>query len=266
MTIIPNLSAQTPPDEFAARETLSKSLSRLSSGGSVAPPAGAATDSPLGLALNSQSRRIDDAQQQVSNAVSFTQTQAAYLTKISETFDRMSELAGLAQGGTISSAERSQYQNEFSQISASITSASNKDFNGTSLFSGNSFEVALDPNGNTLSLPGVSLNQSVYTEALQANLNSVSDAQDALGKLKSAGQQLRQDRAGVEADQARLYSAADRLAVSKENLNAATSGIQDMDAAEESAQSARAKIVAQPGAAMLSQANATPQSALRLLP
>jgi flagellin len=67
-------------------------------------------------------------------------------------------------------------------------------------------------------------------------------------------------------NQARLISAPDRLAVSKEHLDAATSAIPDADAAEESAQFARENIVAQPGAAMLPQANATPQSALRLLP
>jgi flagellin len=75
-----------------------------------------------------------------------------------------------------------------------------------------------------------------------------------------------QDRTAVEAGQAQLYTAADSLAVSKENLNAATSTIRDVDAAEESAQFARENIVSKAGTAMLAQANAMPQSALRLLP
>ena len=51
----------------------------------------------------------------------------------------------------------------------------------------------------------------------------------------------------------------------KDNLAAANSRIKDVDVAEESTQFARYNILVQAGTAMLAQANATPQSALRLL-
>jgi flagellin len=53
--------------------------------------------------------------------------------------------------------------------------------------------------------------------------------------------------------------------VSKENLSAASSRIQDVDIAEESTQYARFNILVQSGTAMLAQANAIPQSVLKLL-
>ena len=57
----------------------------------------------------------------------------------------------------------------------------------------------------------------------------------------------------------------EQLGVLKDNLSAANSRIKDVDVADESTQFARYNILVQAGTAMLAQANATPQSALRLL-
>jgi flagellin len=62
-----------------------------------------------------------------------------------------------------------------------------------------------------------------------------------------------------------LNSTNEGLAVLKDNLSAANSRIKDVDVAEESTNFARFNILVQAGTAMLAQANATPQSALRLL-
>ena len=58
---------------------------------------------------------------------------------------------------------------------------------------------------------------------------------------------------------------SEQLTVSKENLSAASSRIQDVDVAEETTQYARYNILVQSGTAMLAQANQLPQSVLRLL-
>ncbi|MCX6937737.1 MAG: flagellin, partial [Verrucomicrobia bacterium] len=55
------------------------------------------------------------------------------------------------------------------------------------------------------------------------------------------------------------------LTVNKTNLEAATSRITDVDVAEESTQLARWNTLVQAGTAMLSQANGSSQTALRLL-
>ncbi len=63
----------------------------------------------------------------------------------------------------------------------------------------------------------------------------------------------------------RLNSTSESLGMLKENLSAANSRIKDVDVAEESTQFARYNILVQSGTAMLAQANATPNSVLRLL-
>ena len=87
----------------------------------------------------------------------------------------------------------------------------------------------------------------------------------ALTVVKTAINQLSNDRATIGAYQSRLNYTADELEISKENLASASSRIQDVDVAEESTQYARYNILVQSGTAMLAQANQLPQSVLKLL-
>ena len=87
----------------------------------------------------------------------------------------------------------------------------------------------------------------------------------ALTSVKAAITQLATDRATIGASQSRLNFTGEQLAISKENLTAASSRIRDVDVAEESTQFARYNILVQSGTAMLAQANQMPQSVLRLL-
>jgi len=81
----------------------------------------------------------------------------------------------------------------------------------------------------------------------------------------SAINQLATDRATVGANQAALNMYQEQLGVSKDNLTAANSRIKDVNVADESTTFAKYNILVQAGTAMLAQANASPQSALRLL-
>jgi flagellin len=90
-------------------------------------------------------------------------------------------------------------------------------------------------------------------------------ANTALGHIKEAITLLSQDRAIIGSYQTRLNYTAEQLTVSKENLTAASSRIQDTDVAEESTEFAKQNILVQSGTAMLAQANQLPQSVLRLL-
>jgi flagellin len=87
----------------------------------------------------------------------------------------------------------------------------------------------------------------------------------ALSDIVLALTQLAADRATIGSYQTRLSFTSEQLTVSKENLMAASSRIQDVDIAEESTQYARYNILVQSGTAMLAQANALPQNVLRLL-
>jgi flagellin len=266
MIISTNITSQVSAHNLESSQSLlSKSLSRLSSGSKIVTPADDAAGMAVGSRLTSQIRRLDAARGNVGNAISFTQTQDGYLRKIADALTRMSELSLQAQDVTKSDADRQLYQSEYSQLSEFISTSASKDFNGVSLFSGASLDVTLDSEGNTLTMNGISLAAQIYTDVLGADLNTIADARDALGKLKLAINQLSQDRAGIGAYQSRLNYTSDQLTVSKENLTAANSRIQDVDVAEESTEFAKQNILVQSGTAMLAQANSMPQSVLKLL-
>jgi len=72
-------------------------------------------------------------------------------------------------------------------------------------------------------------------------------------------------RGSLGAVQNRLGSTINNLAITVENLSAAESRIRDVDVAFETAQLTRNSILQQASISVLSQANALPQSALRLL-
>ena len=266
MIISTNITAQVSAHNLEASQSrLSKSLSRLSSGSRIVSPGDDAAGLAVGSRLDAQIRRLDAARSNVGNAISFTQTQEGYLKKISDALTRMSELAIAAQDVTKSDADRALYQSEFSQLSQFIGNSSDKDFNGVSLFSGESLEVTIDSEVNTLQMQGISLAVEVYADVLGGDISSMSGARDALDFVKLAISQLSQDRAGIGAYQTRFNSTSEQLLVNKENLTAANSRIQDVDMAEESTEYARQNILVQSGTAMLAQANSLPQTVLRLL-
>jgi len=266
MVINTNTQAQLAASNLQASQSmLSKSLSRLSSGSKIVSPADDAAGLAVSMRLDAQIKRLDAARSNVGNAISFTQTQDGFLKKISKALDRMSELAILAQDVTKSDADRSLYNEEFTQLSSYLTNTSSKDFNGVSLFSAASLNVTTDSEGGTFAMAGFDLGATEYTAATGSTITTTSNAMTALTNVRNAITQLATDRARIGAYQARLNATSEQLTVTKENLSAASSRIQDVDVAEESTQYARYNILVQSGTAMLAQANSLPQSVLRLL-
>ena len=266
MVINTNIQALTAASNLhTSQAMLTKSLARLSSGSKIVNPSDDAAGLAVSSRLDAQAKRIEAAKSNVGNAISFTQTQDGYLKKLAKAFDRMSELSILAQDVTKSDADRALYNAEFQQLSSYIANTSNKDFNGVSLFSATALSVTIDSEGGSFMMNGVNLGTASYTTALASNISTRATAATALTNVKAAITQLAADRASIGAYQSRMEFTTDQLTVNKENLMAASSRIQDVDVAEESTQYARYNILSQSGTAMLAQANAIPQSVLRLL-
>ncbi len=266
MVINTNTTAQNSANNLSASSAmLAKSLARLSSGSKIVGPADDAAGLAVASRLDAQVKRSDAAKANVANAVSFTQTQDGYLKKIAKAFDRMSELAILAQDITKTDADRTLYQHEFDQLSGYIPNASTKDFNGVSLFSTVAQSVTIDPDGGLFSMAGINMGAASYTSAIAADVSSTTGAVAALTLVRGAINTLATDRSNIGAFQARLNYTSEQLTISRENLAAASSRIQDVDVADEATQYARYNILVQSGTAMLAQANQMPQSVLRLL-
>ncbi len=266
MVINTNTSAQNGARLLAESSSkLSKSLARLSSGSKLVSPEDDAAGLAVSLRFDAQVNRIGATSNNVSNAVSFSQTQDGFLSKVGKALDRMSELSVLSQDVTKSDSDRALYSSEFETLGSYIDDIASKDFNGVSLFSASSLSVTTDSEGGTFSMSGVNLSASTYTDATGTGISTASTAAAALTTVKAAITQLATDRSTVGASMQRLNYTNEQLGVLKNNLSAANSRIKDVDVAEESTQFAKYNILVQSGTAMLAQANQAPQSALRLL-
>ncbi|MEW6157328.1 MAG: flagellin [Verrucomicrobiota bacterium] len=266
MIINTNTSALSSSRLLSESSTqLSKSLARLSSGSKIVNPEDDAAGLAVSLRFEAQMNRADAARNNVGNAISFNQTRDGYLQKVQKALDRMSELAVLAQDVTKTDADRTLYNSEFSTLGAFITNTASRDFNGVSLFSSTSLGVTIDTDGTSYSMSGVNLGHASYTAATGATVSTTTAAASALTSVKNALTQLASDRATVGASNARLNYTSEQLGILRDNLAASNSRIKDVDVAEESTRFAKYNILVQAGTAMLAQANASPQSALRLL-
>ena len=244
---------------------LNESLAMLSSGSKIVNP----SDDPAGLAesisLNAQIGQTQAANDNVSNAVSYLQTQDGYLQQVGSALDQMSTLAVEAQDVTKTNAQRADYQDEYNTLSGYITDTGTKDFNGVSLFGGTTLAVTTDGNGTTFNMTGINLSASAYSGATAADISTTTGAVAALTAVTSAITQLATDRATVGADEERLNYTGDELGVLQDNLTAANSQITDVDVATESTKYAEYQILVQSGTSMLAQANQNPQTVLKLL-
>jgi flagellin len=268
MVINTNVSAQSSARLLSESSSLlSKSLARLSSGSKIVSPEDDAAGLAVSTRFDAQINRIKAANNNIGNAISFSQTQDGFLKKVGKALDRMSELAILSQDATKQSSDRDLYDLEFQTLQEYIGEVAKKDFNGVSLFGATGLAVTQNENADTpFNMQAVNLSTGdVQTAYNSGDIKTTSTAATALSAVKSAITQLATDRANVGANVARLNYTSEQLGVLKDNLSAANSRIKDVDVAEESTQFARYNILVQAGTAMLAQANANPQSALRLL-
>jgi flagellin len=268
MVINTNYSALSSGRQLGESQgMLNKSLARLSSGSKLVNPSDDAAGFAVSARFDAQINRTQAAVDNIGNAVSFSQTQDGYLKKVAKALDRMSELSLLALDETKSDTDRGLYNNEFTKLGAFVTASSTRDFNGVSMFGSSAINVTVNSEGTgNFAYTAVNLaSNATYTTATASTITTTALATTALTNVKAAINQLATDRATVGANQAALNMYQEQLGVSKDNLTAANSRIKDVNVADESTTFAKYNILVQAGTAMLAQANASPQSALRLL-
>jgi flagellin len=241
---------------------LSRSLARLSSGSKIVEPQDDAAGLAVASRLDAQINRTEATRSNISNAISFKQTQDGYLAKVSKALDRMSELATLAQDGTKGTTDKELYAREFDTLKSYISNVETQKFNNVNLFGATALSVLTDDSATyfssgAVSLGGASVNISTTVLATAAAT--------ALSDVKSAIDNVATSRAQIGADLSRMMMTNEHLSVLSENLQSSVSRIKDVDVASESAKYAKYNILVQSGTAMLAQANSLPQTALRLL-
>jgi len=266
MVINTNTSAMNTATLLSrSSSALSNALSELSSGSSITSPA----DNSAGLAVSMNLVAQEDdntaASNNIADAVSFNQTQDGYLTQVTSALDRMSELAVQSQDVTLSSSALSLNQQEFSTLAAYVNNVSTENFNGVSLFSGTPLNVTIDSSGDTFAMTGISLTGTTFLALGTASVATATGAATALTAVQAAISQIGIESASLGSNEETLNNYSGQLATLNNNLAAANSQIVDVNVAQESTTFAKENILVQTGTAMLAQANALPENALKLI-
>ena len=264
-----NYSATMAANNLASSSSmLQKSLNRLSSGSKIVNPSDDAGGLAVSMKLSATSKRQGAVNNNIGNAVSLLQTQDGALKVAGNILARISELRTLNDDVTKSTGDKANYNTEFVALQSQLTAISSEKFNGVALFGTSSGQTV-----NGTEDASTSSQISVAARDLTNTATGVGavTAATALGGISSistittALENVANMRASNGAEQSRLSFASELLTINKANLEAATSRITDVDVAEESTQLARWNTMVSAGTSMLSQANQSAQTALKLL-
>lgn len=270
-TNVPSILAQRALSN--TQMNLNNSLRKLATGQRITR----ASDDAAGLAisekLKANIRSIRQAKRNAGDGISLIQTAEGGLNEISNIIIRLRELSIQSANDTLGKDEREFSDIEFQNLKEELQRISAvTEFNGIRLLDGSGkrmeFQIGLynDPMQDRIVYNAEDMDSSITALGLTAESVSTKEgAQVSLRRLDDALVRINGMRANLGALQNRLSSTINNLGNSDENLSAANSRIRDVDVAAESANMTKSNILMQSGVSVLSQANQTPQAALKLL-
>ena len=199
------------------QSALQKSLTRLSSGSRITQPIDDAGGLAVSLKLQSAITRLDGAQKNVQNAISFLEVQDGVLEAAGKIMNRMIELKGLSSDVMKNSSDNANYNREFTDLQQQLFDMGALKFNGVSLFAttttktggtaakfnnlnqvlteDNTVDVIVSSEGNAG--PKVSVNKSLLFSALTITTNNVSVSESYSSTLNSSMVNQGDGNAGV---------------------------------------------------------------------
>lgn len=269
-----NISALMSQNNLNATDAaMNKAISALSSGLKIQT----AADNPAGYvvsqALESQSNGYATAISNAQDGVSLIQTAAGALNQIANILQTMNQLAlSSANGATTDTnalaANQQEFlalQNQIDQIAKTTSFGTTNLLDGT--FSGQVLQVGAFNNTNqqlTLSIAGAD-STTLGVNSTAVAVGTVASAQAAITAVQAAISTVSSTEAGVGATQNQLQAIVANLTVGQQNLQAAYSGLVDVNFAEATTQFSTDQILEQSGVAMLAQAQQLPGMVLKLL-
>ncbi len=280
-TNIASLNAQRNLN--SSQSSLHVSMQRLSSGLRV----NSAKDDAAGLAIaermNAQVRGMNVAMRNANDGISLSQTAEGAMGKVTDSLQRMRELAIQARNATNSDADKDSLDKEFGELAKEVQRVlGGTTFNGKAILGVNAgvqtFQIGANTTtDDTIDITTTNMTTSVLitvvagidnTGAGRAVINNTSTPATiatAVDNIDAALNLINAERATLGASQSRFESVISNLQTSVENQSAARARIMDADFAAETANLSRAQILQQAGNAMVAQANQTPQQVLQLL-
>lgn len=285
MRINHNISSMvTQASLFKTNRSMSKNLEKLSTGLRV----NRASDDAAGLGvsenLRTQVRGTEQAKRNALDGIAAITIAEGAANEISDTLQRMRELAIQSANDTLTSSERAYTNQEFGHLIEEIDRiAQVTNYNKMDLLSNNTAAGArfgsqgagsalwVDAN-NTYGLDSITITIDTLTTATDtgigvgdSHLMTQTAATAAIASLDTAINSVNTMRSNMGAFINRLEHAINNLDISNTNQQAAESQIRDVDFASETANFTKNQILTQSATAMLSQANMVPQSVLQLI-
>jgi flagellin len=283
-TINTNIIALNAQRNLAgSQSSLASSMQRLSSGLRV----NSAKDDAAGMAIaermTAQIRGMNVAARNANDGISLAQTAEGALGKVSDSLQRMRELAVQAANATNSDSDKDSLDKEFGELAKEIQRVlGGTTFNGLAVLGGDAGTQNFQVGANTGSNDSISITTTNMTanaditavagtdntggsRAVIDNTADASTIQGVIDNIDTALDTINSERATLGASQSRFDAVISNLQISIENQSAARSRIIDTDFAVETSNLSRAQILQQAGNAMVAQANQLPGQVLQLL-
>jgi flagellin len=291
MRITNNITALNTYRQYNINTTATnKSMEKLSSGSRI----NRASDDAAGLSISekmrAQIRGLTQGTRNAEDGVSFIQTAEGALSEVSDMLTRMKELSVQVENGSYSTEDQQNIGAEIKGLGKAIADIyTNTKFNGTAVFGAQTANTSGAMTGVTAGAATaaatfvygengtswVTIKQATteqlalltaQTSVADGEISGVSNAISVTADLvENAISEVNTTRAGYGALQNQLDHAANNMATTKENLQAAESRVRDVDMAEEMMNYTKNNILLQASQAMLAQANQQPQGVLQLL-
>jgi flagellin len=289
-----NKSSLQAANYLSANQTqLSNTLSALSSGSRLTNPSTDSGGLAVSMQLTATANRDSALINTIANAQSFLQTQNGALQVATSIVDRISQLVTMSKDVTLTSTNTSNYNTEFSQLQSELATIIGAQYNGISLFTTST---------SAPSAPFTSL--SVLSTNDLSTSNAISIAQLSLGSISTSGgigylaggtnsttngitftpggtytsltsitssditsfvNTIATFAATNGAEQSRLNFASQLATNDRTSLEAANSSISDTDIAQATTALAKWNVLVQAGTSMLTQANNSAQTVLKLI-
>ena len=282
MRINHNVSAMNTYRQYSVNTSnASKSMEKLSSGYRINRAADDAAGLSISEKMRSQIRGLTQAKRNAEDGISFIQTAEGALSEVSDMLTRLKELAVQVQNGTYSADDKANIGAEMQALGNAICDIYvNTKFNGITVFGAQTAtDGVLANNDGTAQAAQIVYGeegaQSVTILAAKTTDLNLLTAKTATANTAPGGvtvslvenaiTEVNTTRAAYGAQQNQLEHAANNMATTKENLQAAESRVRDVDLAEEMMEYTKNNILLQAAQAMLAQANAQPQGVLQLL-
>jgi len=272
-----NKSSLMAANYLSANQTqLSNTLGALSSGSRLTNPSTDSGGLAVSLQLTATANRDSALINTIANAQSFLQTQNGALQVATSIVDRISQLVTMSKDPTLTSSNTANYNTEFSQLQSELTTIIGAQYNGIDLFKNNTTSslTVLSTNdlttGNAISIAQLGLGQQATGAGNIGYLALSSGGYSSLTSITATDissfvNTVATYSAVNGAEQSRLSFASQLATNDRTSLQSANSSISDTDIAQATTALAKYNVLVQAGTSMLTQANNSAQTVLKLI-